>query len=106
MEGLRETVDECEQCHSALLKSVEWSTAELKREAAWEQQLQKDFLDCEAKILQHLELRKADPTSVSQSSRNSSRMASVRRTEVVRAEKVLIIFAEAEERELDRQGQI
>ena len=34
MEGLRETVDECEQCHSALLKSVEWSTAELKREAA------------------------------------------------------------------------
>ena len=74
-----------------------------KREADWENQLQNDFLDCEANVLRHLEARKTDPTSVSQSSRNSSRMASVRRTEAERTKKELIIRAEAEKRELDRQ---
>ena len=47
--------------------------------------------------------RLPDPTSVSESSRNSSRMASARRMEAEQAENELIIRAEAEKRELNRQ---
>ena len=47
-------------------------TAQLKREADWEKQLQNNFLDWEANVLRHLESRKADLTSVSESLRNSS----------------------------------
>ena len=101
MEVLREMVDECSGCHDVRIESTAWSTEQLRKGTEWGRKLQSDFLDCEANVLHHLDSRKIGPMSISQSSRNSSRMATVRRMEAERVETELHIRAEAEGRELN-----